>query len=162
MTGEPSRGHHEERLGAVARNDRARPQPPCIFSWGVCNEIGGQNPPAYAFARRMYEEAKASIPSAWCPTPRTRSRRRPDKDVAGLMDYIMWNEYVGSWYAGTPEDLARNLDEIHRAFPGKPVVISEYGYCACTADRPEGDSRASRVLQRARRGVSQARLSWRD
>ena len=26
----------------------------------------------------------------------------------------------------------RSLDEIHAAFPDKPIVISEYGYCACT------------------------------
>ena len=63
--------------------------------------------------------------------------------MAGLMDYIMWNEYYESWYGGTPADLASHLDEVHRAFPGKAIVISEYGYCACTADRPEGDASAS-------------------
>ena len=41
-------------------------------------------------------------------------QQTPGKDVAGLMDYVMWNEYYESWYAGTPADLARNLDEIHR------------------------------------------------
>ena len=43
--------------------------------------------------------------------------------------------------------MARNLDEIHRAFPEKPIVISEYGYCACTPERPEGDSRRIEVLR---------------
>jgi beta-glucuronidase len=63
------------------------------------------------------------------------------------MDFIEWNEYYESWYGGTPEDLRRNLEEIHRAFPDKPIVISEYGYCACTPDRPEGDSRRIQVLR---------------
>src|SRR5205807_1993801 len=40
----------------------------------------------------------------------------------------------------------RNLDAIHRAFPDKPIVISEYGYCACTPDRPEDDSKRVDVL----------------
>jgi len=44
------------------------------------------------------------------------------------------------------EDLARYVDEIHRAFPDKPLVISEYGYCACTPDRPEGDGKRISVL----------------
>jgi beta-glucuronidase len=44
------------------------------------------------------------------------------------------------------EDLGNILDEIHRVFPGKPLVISEYGYCACTADRPEGDGARVSVL----------------
>src|SRR4029077_19037555 len=33
------------------------------------------------------------------------------------------------------------------AFPGKPVVISEYGYCACTEDRPEGDEKRIEILR---------------
>jgi beta-glucuronidase len=40
-----------------------------------------------------------------------------------------------------------NLEAIHRAFPDKPVVISEYGYCACTADRPEDDRRRAGILR---------------
>ena len=52
---------------------------------------------------------------------------------------IETNEYFGSWYPGSPEKVAQHLDDLHAAFPGKPVVISEYGYCACTKDRPEGD-----------------------
>jgi beta-galactosidase len=59
----------------------------------------------------------------------------------------MWNEYYESWYGGTPADAGRTLDEIHRAFPDKQIVISEYGYCACTADRPEGDAKRIEVLR---------------
>ncbi len=120
---------------------------PCIFSWGVCNEINGQNPPAAAFARRMYEEAKRLDPRRLVTYASNSLQKTPGKDVAGLMDYIMWNEYYESWYSGTPADLARNLDEIHAAFPDKAIVISEYGYCACTADRPEGDARRTEILR---------------
>jgi beta-glucuronidase len=63
------------------------------------------------------------------------------------MDFVEWNEYYESWYQGTPDDLRRNLEEIHQAFPEKPIVISEYGYCACTPDRPEGDNRRIQVLR---------------
>jgi beta-glucuronidase len=71
----------------------------------------------------------------------------PGNDVTKLMDFIEWNEYYESWYPGTPDDLRRNLEEIHRAFPDKPIVISEYGWCACTPDRPEGDSRRIQILR---------------
>ena len=40
-----------------------------------------------------------------------------------------------------------NLKEILAAIPGKPLVISEYGYCACTPDRPEGDEPRIKVLR---------------
>jgi beta-glucuronidase len=133
-----------EQLRETIARDRNHP---CIFSWGICNEINGQNPPAAAFARRMYAEAKALDPTRLATYASNSLQQTPAKDVAGLMDYIMWNEYYESWYGGTPADMARNLDDIHRAFPEKPIVISEYGYCACTADRPEGDGRRIEVLR---------------
>ena len=146
MTGEPApdiMNNGLEQLREMIARDRNHP---CIFSWGVCNEIGGQNPPAYAFAERMYQEAKKLDPERLVSYASHSLFTTPEKDVAGLMDYVMCNEYVGSWTRGTADDLARYLDEIHRAFPGKPLVISEYGYCACTADRPEGDSARVAVL----------------
>ncbi|MGB7762622.1 MAG: glycoside hydrolase family 2 TIM barrel-domain containing protein [Bryobacteraceae bacterium] len=146
MTHEPSvdiLNNGLEQLREMIARDRNHP---CIFSWGVCNEIGGQNPPAYAFAKRMYEEAKRLDPQRLVSYASHSLFTTPEKDVAGVMDYVMCNEYVGSWTPGTTEDLGRFLDEIHHAFPGKPLVISEYGYCACTPDRPEGDSARVSVL----------------
>jgi beta-galactosidase len=147
MPREPSEtimGNGIDQLHEMIARDRNHP---CIFSWGVCNEVQGQNPPAYAFAKRMYEEAKKLDPKRLVTYASNSLEATPGKDVAGLMDYVMWNEYYGSWYKGTPADLARNLEEIHQAFPSKAIVISEYGYCACTADRPEGDAKRMDVLR---------------
>ena len=148
MDGQPSpeiMNNGLQQLREMIARDRNHP---CIFSWGVCNEIGGQNPPAYAFAKRMYEEAKRLDPRRLVTYASNSLHQTPEKDVAGLMDYIMWNEYYETWNGGTADDMAHHLDDIHRAFPAKPIVISEYGYCACTADRPEGDSRRVEVLRR--------------
>jgi beta-glucuronidase len=95
----------------------------------------------------MYEEAKKLDPRRLVTYASNSLQTTPGKDVAGLMDYVMWNEYYGSWYKGTEDDVARNLDEIHRAFPGKAIVISEYGYCACTPERPEGDAKRIEILR---------------
>jgi beta-glucuronidase len=64
------------------------------------------------------------------------------------MDFVEWNEYYESWYGGTVESVKRNLEEIHRAFPDKMIVVSEYGYCECTPDRVAGDPRRIEILRR--------------
>jgi len=133
-----------EQLGEMITRDRNHPS---IVAWGLCNEIGGHNPPAYQFARHMLEEAKRLDPNRLCSYASNSLDETPERDVAGLMDFIETNEYFGSWTPGTPMEVAKHLDKIHAAFPGKPVVISEFGYCACTEDRPEGDGRRIEILR---------------
>jgi beta-galactosidase len=119
---------------------------PSVFAWGLCNEIDGQNPPAYNFARRMYEEAKRLDPHRLASYASNSLQKDPGKDVAGLMDFIEWNEYYESWYGGNVESVKRNLETIHAAFPGKMVVVSEYGYCECVPERI-GDQPRVEVLR---------------
>ncbi len=125
-----------EQLREMIARDRNHPS---VVVWGLCNEVGGQNPPAYQFVKHMLEEAKRLDPKRLCSYASNSLIKTPERDAAGLMDIIEVNEYFGTWYPGTLEALAKHLDDLHVAFPGKPVVISEYGYCACTKDRPEGD-----------------------
>lgn len=120
---------------------------PCIFSWGLCNEINGQHPPAYRFAQRMLEEAKKLDPRRLCSYASNSLQKNPARDVSQLMDFVEWNEYYESWYPGTVKDMEANLEEIHKAFPDKPIVISEYGWCRCTADRHLGDPKKIDVLR---------------
>jgi len=133
-----------EQLREMIARDRNHPS---VVVWGLCNEIGGQSPPAYQFAKRMREEAKRLDPSRLCSYASDSLRRTPQRDVAGLMDFIETNEYYGTWYPGTAEDVAGHLDEIHATFPDKPIVVSEYGYCACAADRPEGDAHRMEIMR---------------
>ncbi|WP_344977751.1 glycoside hydrolase family 2 protein [Compostibacter hankyongensis] len=120
---------------------------PCVFSWGLCNEIGGQNPPAYHFAANMLKGAKKLDPHRLCSYASNSLQKTPEKDVSELMDFVEWNEYYESWYKGTVADMEKNLEEIHHAFPDKPIVISEYGWCRCTPDRKEGDEKLIRIMQ---------------
>ncbi len=120
---------------------------PSVVVWGLCNEIDGQNPAAYQFAKRMLEEAKRMDPGRLCSYASHSLRETPGRDVAGLMDFIETNEYFGTWHAGNARDLDRHLEKLHQTFPEKPIVISEYGYCACTPDRPEGDAHRIEILR---------------
>jgi len=133
-----------EQLREMIARDRNHPS---VVVWGLCNEISGQNRPAYQFAKHMLEEAKRLDPNRLCSYASNSLNETPERDAAGLMDFIETNEYFGSWAPGPPEAVAKHLDDLHAAFPGKPVVISEYGYCACTEDRPEGDGHRIEILR---------------
>src|SRR5439155_130554 len=95
-----------EQLQEMIARDRNHP---CIFSWGLCNEINGQNPPAYKFAKGMLEEAKKLDPRRLCSYASNSLQSNASKDVSGLMDFVEWNEYYESWYKGTPDDLRSNV-----------------------------------------------------
>ena len=133
-----------EQLREMIARERNHPS---VFSWGLCNEVDGQNPVAQEFVRRMLREAKRLDPGRLCTYASNSLQSTPEHDVAGEMDFVSWNEYYESWFGGDIGALRGNLERIHAAFPDKPVVISEYGYCACTADRPEDDARRAEILR---------------
>ncbi|HLV89181.1 MAG TPA: glycoside hydrolase family 2 TIM barrel-domain containing protein [Candidatus Sulfotelmatobacter sp.] len=133
-----------EQLREMIERDRNHPS---VVAWGLCNEINGQNPAAYQFARQMLQEAKQLDPGRLCSYASNSLQETPGRDVAGLMDFVEVNEYFGTWSPGTARDLDRHLDTLHQTFPDKPIVISEYGYCACTPDRPEGGEARIEILR---------------
>ncbi len=133
-----------DQLREMIGRDRNHPS---VVAWGLCNEVNGQNPPAQAFVRRMAEEARRLDPSRPLTYASHSLRQNIERDVAGELDFISWNQYYGSWQKGGVEDVRANLAAIERAFPGKPIVVSEYGYCECAPDRTGGDRRRIEILR---------------
>jgi beta-glucuronidase len=71
----------------------------------------------------------------------------PAGDAAGLTDFIEWNEYYESWYGGGLNSLAESLGRLAGAFPGKALVVSEYGLCECAPGNPSGDAKRVEILK---------------
>ena len=63
-----------QQLQEMIAGDRNHPS---VVVWGLGNEIGGQNPAAYQFAKRMLEELSGWIPGVCAPTPRSRCATLP-------------------------------------------------------------------------------------
>ncbi len=132
-----------EQLGEMIVQHRNHP---CVVAWGLCNEVNGQNPPAQAFIKRMAEEARQLDPHRLLTYASNSLHENIGKDIAGALDFVSWNEYYESWQEGNVESVRRNLQAIQQAFPNKPLVISEYGYCECAEGRVGGDPRRIEIL----------------
>jgi beta-glucuronidase len=120
---------------------------PCVFSWGLCNEVDGKNPAARRFIEELRDEARRLDPKRLLTYASNTLQEDPGQDAAGLLDFISWNEYYETWYGGTVESVGPALDRIAAAFPGKPIVVSEYGYCECDPKHAAGDDGRVGVLE---------------
>ena len=60
---------------------------------------------------------------------------RAEQSAANDADFLMMNQYFGTWH-GPASALAAALDKVERLFPGKMVIISEFGYPGFYAKDP--------------------------
>ena len=132
-----------EQLREMIRRDRNHP---CIVAWGLCNEVDGKNPRSQRFARAISAEARRLDPSRLQTYASHTLGSDPGSDMAGEFDFISTNEYYGSWTPGGPDDVEAHLDRIRKAFPGKPIVVSEYGWCECQPKIIPGDDKRVEII----------------
>jgi beta-glucuronidase len=112
---------------------------PCIVSWGLCNEVDGKNPRTREFAHAIAAESRKIDPARLLTYASNSLSEHPELDMAGDFDFISANEYYGSWSPGGPQQVREYLAGIRKAFPSKPIVVSEYGWCECQKTMPAGD-----------------------
>lgn len=108
---------------------------PSIFSWGVGNELSGRDAQMKAMIASMIDSVRKLDPSryvAYVSNTLTQGfKGKPNfvPDAAALGDYLMMNEYGGSWWELPTGEIGKYLDSVHTSYPEMPFLISEFGLC---------------------------------
>lgn len=108
---------------------------PSIFSWGVGNELRARDADMKQLIADLLLKARALDPSrhtAYVSNTLTQGfynnpKFTPDAATGG--DYLMMNEYGGSWWDLPVGKIGAYLDSVHLSYPNLPFFISEFGLC---------------------------------
>ena len=112
------RANGKEQLKELIRQHYNHPS---ICVWGLFNELTelGDNPIEYIKELNVLAHQEDT-------TRPTTSASNQMGDLNFITDATAWNRYDG-WYGGTPADLGKWLDRMHKDHPEICIAISEYG-----------------------------------
>ncbi|MBS1920858.1 MAG: beta-galactosidase [Bacteroidetes bacterium] len=108
---------------------------PSIFSWGVGNELRARDADMKQMIADLLKHSRELDPSrntAYVSNTLTQSFFNNPKfvpDAAADGDYLMMNEYGGSWWDLPVAKIGDYMDSVHLSYPSKPFFISEFGLC---------------------------------
>jgi beta-glucuronidase len=140
---------------------------PSAIGWSTCNESATDTPGGVAYFRAMRDFIKGLDPERFVSyaDDRIAHATEPTGVAAHYADFVMWNQYYGSWH-GPSADLAPALDRLDRLFPDKMFVISEFGFAgvhapdAAATDRLRIAVMREQMAEFARRPWIAAAVFW--
>ena len=121
---------------------------PSIFAWSVENESATDTPGGVAYFQTMYAYAKQLDPHRYVSFADDMvAFANPATNGSRYADFIMWNEYFGSW-DGPETLLPAALAKIRDGYPDKMVLVTEFGYPGVFATDPQtADKERSRIIR---------------
>jgi beta-glucuronidase len=122
---------------------------PSVFAWSVLNESAAGTPGGVRFFRTMRDYIKSLDPERYVTLADDNLPKlnRAEDSAANDADFLMMNQYFGAWH-GPREALDPALDKVDRLFPGKMVIISEFGFPGIfTKTQVEADAARASILR---------------
>lgn len=108
---------------------------PSIFAWGMGNELRARDADIKRMIETMMDSARVLDPHRHAAyvsnTIHSSFYNSPGfvPDAASDGDFIMMNEYGGSWWSVPSGAIGKYLDSVHLTYPSMPFFISEFGLC---------------------------------
>lgn len=133
---------------------------PSILAWSVCNESDTGTPGGIAYFRAMREFIGKLDPERFVSYADDNLPKlsRAEDSAANDADFLMMNQYFGSWH-GSESELSAALDKVDHMFPHKMVIVSEFGLPGVFA-RDEEDADRKRVEIIRDQMPEMARRDW--
>jgi beta-glucuronidase len=100
---------------------------PSVWAWSVANEIESNTPSGLEFVKEMIAYVKSLDPTRPVGFASNRLGSQPRFDATALSGFVLMNQYFGTW-VGPKQGLGPALDLIHKTWPDKTIIISEYGF----------------------------------
>lgn len=100
---------------------------PSIFAWAISNEVVegtdlNQYTELKAFVKQMDSTRMVNVVS-------NETFKRKLKDESLIGDLPTWNEYIGTWFAKSSEELPQYFGIIEGFLGNRPLLITENGLC---------------------------------
>ena len=130
----------------VRRTVDAEQTHPSVAVWSLGNEVAGAGHPggqaqwvdATADLLHRVDPGRPVAVDLWGPRlphePGLLTRRL---DVLGLTDYTGWYDLPGAPPAVQARQVRERLERLHELFPGRPVVVTEFGAASNAGNPPQ-------------------------
>jgi beta-glucuronidase len=98
-----------------------------VWAWSIGNEIESNTGSGLEFVKEMIAYVKSFDSTRPVGFASNRLGSQPWFDATAVSDFVLMNQYFGTW-VGPKHGLGPALDLIHKTWPEKTIIISEYGF----------------------------------
>jgi beta-glucuronidase len=124
MASEQMRELEKQQLREMITEDSNHPS---VWAWSVGNEIESNTGSGLEFVKEMIAYVKSIDSTRPVGFASNRLGSQPWFDATAVSDFVLMNQYFGTW-VGPKQGLGPALDLIHKTWPEKTIIISEYGF----------------------------------